>query len=192
MTLNTRKSLIALFLSFVLIFSLFTVATLADDTTEAATEGTVEVVSGEAATADKTEANTEAGNTTTTGATTTEKSSEEATEEHEHESETADTSVEDAVQAELAATQKTLIINGIIIAAIIVILVVVGIKFKSKLGDFFRAVKSERKKIVWSSKENTRKSFLVVVIVVVAIAILIGLFDFAFDIGINGLSSLFN
>jgi preprotein translocase SecE subunit len=79
-----------------------------------------------------------------------------------------------------------------IVGGIIVILVILAVKFRKKLGDFLRSTKSELGKIVWSSKENTRKSFLVVVVVAVAVAILIGLIDFAFNTGISMLDSLFD
>ena len=85
-----------------------------------------------------------------------------------------------------------MIINAIIIAAIIVILVVVAIKFRAKLSAFFRSVKSELGKIVWSSKENTRKSFLVVIVVAVVIAAIIWILDLAFNTGLGLLGKLFN
>ena len=106
------------------------------------------------------------------------------------------TSAEEALKAELekikADKTTTLIINGAIIGAIVVIIAIVAIKFRKKLGGFLRSVKSELKKIVWSSKENTRKGFLVVVVVAVATAILLGLIDLAFNTGISMLASLFN
>ena len=75
---------------------------------------------------------------------------------------------------------------------IILIIVALVIKFRKKLGDFLRSVKSELGKIVWSGKENTRKSFLVVIVVAIAVAIMIGLIDFAFNTGISKLYELFN
>ena len=190
MTFTNRKSLIALLLTFVLVFSLFTVSTLADDTTAAdENESVVEVVTGENVTGVPTTGATEG----TTEAAGSEAATEEASEEHEHETETeTGTSINDAIEEQIASTRKTLIINGIIIAAIIIILVVVAVKFREKLGNFFRSVKSERKKIVWASKENTLKGFLVVIVIVVAVALMIGLVDYAFDTGINGLNGLFN
>jgi preprotein translocase subunit SecE len=78
-----------------------------------------------------------------------------------------------------------LIINAVIIAVIILIAVILIVKFRAKLGDFMRSVKSELKKIVWSSKENTRKGFIVVVVIAVIFAIMLGLIDFAFNTGIS-------
>ena len=171
MTIVNRRSLIALILSLVLIVSLFTVGA-------AATEST---------TVETTAATTESTSESTT--------STESTSETTTKSETT-TSEEDALKAELEKTKAdkttTLIINGAIIGAIVVIIAIVAIKFRVKLGAFLRSVKSELKKIVWSSKENTRKGFLVVVVVALATAILLGLIDLAFNTGISMLASLFN
>lgn len=173
MTIANRRSLIALILSLVLIVSLFTVGA-------AATEST-------STTAETTAATTESTSEST--------ASTESTSETTTKSETT-TSKEDAAQKELekikADKTTTLIINGAIIGIIVVIIALVAIKFRKKLGGFLRSVKSELKKIVWSSKENTRKGFLVVVVVAVATAILLGLIDLAFNTGISMLASLFS
>ena len=92
--------------------------------------------------------------------------------------------------AAIAEAKNTLIINGAIILAIIVIAVVLVIRFRKKLSEFLRAVKSELKKIVWSSKENTRKSFLVVTVVAVAVALALFMVDEAFGFVVRTLSSL--
>ena len=119
MTVTTKRSIIALLLSLVLVVSLFTVnIAAADAETEVVTESESERIVRE-------------------------------------------------------ETTNTLIINSAIIAGIIVIIAIVAIKFRKKLGAFLRSVKSELKKIVWNSKENTRKGFLVVAIVAVAFAVAI-------------------
>ena len=163
MTIIKRRSLIALILSLVLIVSLFTFGVSATDETTTA-------------------AATESVSETTSAEETTTKAEE--------------TTTEDIVAAELekikADKTTTLIINGVIIAVIVLIIAVVAIKFRKKLGDFMRSVKSELKKIVWSSKENTRKGFLVVIVVAVSVAILLGLIDLAFNTGISMLASLFD
>ena len=46
------------------------------------------------------------------------------------------------------------------------------------------------KKIVWTSKENTRKSFIVVVIVAVAVALALFVIDYSFGFVVRTLSSL--
>ena len=138
MTVTTKRSIIALLLSLVLVVSLFTVnIAAADAETEVVTESESERIVRE-------------------------------------------------------ETTNTLIINSAIIAGIIVIIAIVAIKFRKKLGAFLRSVKSELKKIVWNSKENTRKGFLVVAIVAVAFAVAIGLIDFAFQTGISSLAEIFN
>ncbi len=163
MTITTKRSLIALLLSLVLVVSLFTVSVFASDasTTETKSE-TTEATSG---------SETESGS------------------ENEAETENKEQA---ALNAVIAQTKKTLIINSIIIGVIVLIIVAVIIKFRKKLGDFMRSVKSELKKIVWSSKEQTRKGFLVVVIIAVIFAVMLGLVDYAFNTGISMLASLFN
>ena len=94
-----------------------------------------------------------------------------------------------AEREEKEKIQTSLIVNAAIVGAIILIIVALVIKFRKKLGDFLRSVKSELGKIVWASKENTRKSFLVVIVVAIAVAIIIGLIDFAFGTGISMLDS---
>ena len=165
MTITNKRSLIALLMSLVLVVSLFTIGISADETTTAAAETS-------AASENATSENTTKAEETTTGATTTTAATE--------------TGLTDAQKS----LQKTLIINAIIVGVIIAILVIVGIKFRTKLGDFFRSVKSERKKIVWSSKENTKKSFWVVVVVAIAIALLLFIVDFAFKTGLGMLHGL--
>ena len=65
------------------------------------------------------------------------------------------------------------------------------IKFRVKLVEFFRSVKSELKKIVWSSKDQTRKGFLVVLVVTVSVAVVLLLIDLAFQEGISYLAKIF-
>ena len=83
-----------------------------------------------------------------------------------------------------------LIINLVIGGVILVIAVVLIIKFREKLAKFLRSVKSELGKIVWASKEQTKKNFLVVIVIVALIALLIFILDFAFSKGIMGLADV--
>ena len=164
MTITTKRSLIALLLSLVLVVSLFTIGVSATDT--ATTAATTEAVETDSVATDVESAS---------------KTGSESGSETETETEKApvvDTSAADA-------KRTTLIINAIIIAVIILIGVILIVKFRAKLGDFMRSVKSELKKIVWSSKENTRKGFIVVVVIAVIFAIMLGLIDFAFNTGIS-------
>ena len=168
MTVTTKRSLIALLLSLVLVVSLFTVGISATEVTTAAAEEVTTTVEDTTANTE-TSAESESSTETDTSAATTG---------------STDTSAADA-------TKKTLIINGIIIAAIIVILVVVYFKFRVKLNEFFRSVKSELKKITWSSMDQTRKGFLVAIVVTVIFAVGLLLIDLAFGEGISYLDKLF-
>ena len=162
MTITTKRSLIALLLSLVLVVSLFTIGVSATEATTAAAseEVTASVEETTAAVEDSSESTTET-------------------------EPVVDTSKADS-------TRKALIINGIIIGAIVIVGVVLFIKFRVKLMNFFRSVKSELGKVVWSSKEQTRKGFLVVIVVTVIFAVGLWVIDFAFSYGISELANLFN
>jgi preprotein translocase subunit SecE len=165
MTTTTKRSLIALLLSLVLVVSLFTVGISATEevTTAAASEEVTTTVGTEAVSG-------------------TEAASEAATEEET-----------EAAEAETGLSDKevTLIINAGIIALIIIIAVVLCIKFRKKLGEFMRSVKSEFKKITWASKEQTLKAFLVVIVIAAVFAVVLTLMDLAFNTGISTLADLF-
>ena len=99
---------------------------------------------------------------------------------------------EEATTAAVTETAKDytgLIITLSIIAVILVVAVILAIKNRVKLAAFFRSVKSEMKKIVWSPKDQTRKNFLVVMVICIAVVILIGILDFAFNKGITALTA---
>ena len=187
MTITNKRSLIALLLSLVLVVSLFTVSLSATEV-ENSTEGTIEVVTDAA-----TDAVTDAATDVATEEATAEadESNSESVSETEKETETETDNTAALIEKQQNEKKKTLIVNFAIIGVIVLIAVLLCVKFRAKLGDFMRSVKSEMKKIVWSSKENTRKSFLVVIVVALAVAILLGLMDFAFSTGINQLASLF-
>ena len=163
MTVTTKRSLIACLLSLVLVVSLFTVGVFATDVTTTSTEDVTTTVEG------------------TTAAT---EDSSESTSETETEA-VVDTSKVDA-------TKRALLINGIIIGVIVIVGVVLYIKFRVRLNNFFRSVKSELGKVVWSSKEQTRKGFLVVIVVTVIFAVGLWVIDYAFSYGISALNNLFN
>lgn len=175
MTITNKRSLIALLMSLVLVISLFTIGISADGTTGTEAKGT------------ETEVTTSADDTSTD--TSKESGSNKETSTNKETSKNEEAPKKEETTAGLSAdaknARKTLLINGIIIAAIVLVLVLVAIKFRKKLGDFLRSVKSELKKIVWTSKENTRKSFLVVVVVAVLIALVLFVVDFAFKSGLG-------
>ena len=170
MTITTKRSIIALLLSLVLVVSLFTIGISATDdegiTPESKAEQTVE--------SDGTGSEKDTGET---------ESGDESDTEKESETEKVDPKVEE--------TKTSLIVNGIIVAAIIIVLIFLYVKFHTKFNAFLRSVKSELKKIVWSSKENTRKGFLIVAVVAVAFGVALGLADFAFSSGFDQLPELF-
>lgn len=103
--------------------------------------------------------------------------------DHDHAEE-----VTTAAVTETAKDYTGLIITLSVIAVILVVAVILGIKNRVKLAAFFRSVKSEMKKVVWSPKDQTRKNFLVVIVICVAVVILIGILDFAFNKGITALT----
>ena len=181
MTITNKRSLIALLLSLVLVVSLFTISL-------SATEGVTDEISTENSTEVTTEATAEAA---TEAATEADESNSESVSETEKETETETDNTAALIEKQQNEKKKTLIINFAIIGVIVLIAVLLCVKFRAKLGDFMRSVKSEMKKIVWSGKENTRKSFLVVIVVAVAVAILLGLMDLAFNTGISQIASLF-
>lgn len=80
-----------------------------------------------------------------------------------------------------------LIVNIVIFGIIVIVAAVLCIKFHKKLGAFLRSVKSELKKVVWATGNDTRKNFLVVIVLTVSIAAAIGLMDWAIS---NGISEL--
>ena len=89
-----------------------------------------------------------------------------------------------AFAAEEAAEEGNGINTGLIIglivgAVVLAIVVILCIKFREKLGKFFRVYKSEAKKIVWLPWNQTKKSTLVVLVVIIAFAVAICLIDLA-------------
>ena len=167
MTITSKRSIIALLISLVLVVSLFTIgisATEEEGTPSISESGSVETETGD------TESDSESGSET--------------------ESETK--KEEETESLEVTETRTSLIVNGIIVAAIIIVLIFLYVKFHSKFNAFLRSVKSELKKIVWSSKENTRKGFIIVAVVAVAFGVALGLADFAFSTGFDQLPELFS
>ena len=82
------------------------------------------------------------------------------------------------------------IVSLAILGALIVVGVIYCLKNKEKVGKFLRSLKSEFKKISWSSWRDVRKNTIVVLIVVIAVAILIGVVDVLFSKGIIALDTL--
>ena len=55
----------------------------------------------------------------------------------------------------------------------------------SKVVQFLRESKAELKKVVWPGKDDVFSSTKVVLISTVVIAVILGLFDFLFNSGMN-------
>lgn len=60
----------------------------------------------------------------------------------------------------------------------------------SRIGKFFREYKSELKKVVWATKEQTVNNFILVVVSVVITSVCIGVLDLVFNSGITALGNL--
>ncbi len=82
---------------------------------------------------------------------------------------------------------------GIVALIIIVLLILyfVNPKFKKKMQDFTRNIKSELKKVVWSPAKDVKKNTVIVLVFVALFALMIGLLDFVFSKGIIALGKLF-
>ena len=116
---------------------------------------------------------------------TNDSSSSTTTDDHDHDHDHDDDEKE---ESNIVETIISLSIVGVVLIAVAVYCIVK----REKVGKFFRALKSEMKKIVWFSWKDTRKSSVVVIVAVVLISIVIGVLDFAFNNGIKLLYNLFN
>ena len=99
---------------------------------------------------------------------------------HDHDDEKEETNIVETI--------ISLSIVGVVLIAVAVYCIVK----KEKVAKFFRAIKSEMKKIVWFSWKDTRKNSIVVIVAVVIIAAFIGLLDLVFNNGVDMLYKLFN
>lgn len=91
--------------------------------------------------------------------------------------------------------EKNLGVGFFVSLGVLGVLIIVGVVFaiikREKLKIWWGSIKSELKKIVWSSPEQVKKNSIVVIVFVVALAVAIGLLDFVFFRGIAALSNLF-
>jgi preprotein translocase SecE subunit len=153
--------------------SLFAVPVFADETTAAATDVATDVATETATEAATTESTTAA---TTTGTTASTGGSENGDKKDE-------------------GLSTTAIIWIVVGAVIVIVLAVLGIKFRANIAKALRVYKSEFKKVSWLSWEQTRKSTLVVVVFLVAFALVIGLLDMGlfngFELLLKGFAELF-
>ena len=184
---NTRRNLLALLLAVVLACSLFTVGVFAQEETTTVADTTE-------ATQESTEATTEdtsAEETTTEGATTEGSTTEGTTE--------GTTAGETTTEGEQNFWEKNFTRNGkvyvtkIVVWALVIAGLIAGIVFcivkREKVGEFLRALNSERKRIVWSSWKDTRKNTFVVLAVVAVITLVIFLFNLVLEKIFGGAST---
>ncbi len=157
------KRTFAILCTMLLMISLFAVPAFAEGTDTA--EGTTAVE--ETTTTEptgETEAVTEAGTTNNTTTTTTTKK----------------------------GLEPTAIVFICIGGALVIAGVVFGIKYREKVRKFLRVYKSESKKVVWLSWDQTKKSTLVVLIVLVIAGAVICLVDLGLSKGLLAFLGLFN
>lgn len=159
-----KRSALSLILALVLVFSLFSVSVFAEDAAESDTETEV-VTDGAVESGAESESETEA--------------------DHGHDHDHGDEKEE-----EKKGMTTFDIVSLVILGVLIVVGVIYCLKNKEKVGKFLRSLKSEFKKISWSSWKDVRKNTLVVLVVVIAVAILIGIVDVLFSKGIIALDNL--
>ena len=168
----------AAFLAAMLMIFLFAIPAFAEtETTTAATEAeTTAETTGEEETSGEEETTTSAE---TTGSETT---SEEET--------TSGTASSNNDKKGLTLNGIVwIVVGGIILVAVAVIFFVP--KFREKAEKFLRVYKSESKKIVWLSWDQTKKNTLVVIIILVVCAAAICLIDFGLNQGVLSFIGLF-
>ena len=64
-------------------------------------------------------------------------------------------------------------------------------RFFGAIARYFRELRSELKKVVWSTPQQVLKNTLIVVACVLVVGVFIWLFDFVARVGIDALISLF-
>ncbi|MCI8388106.1 MAG: preprotein translocase subunit SecE [Clostridiales bacterium] len=64
------------------------------------------------------------------------------------------------------------------------------VPFTQKVGKFFREYKSELKKVVWATPQQTLNNTILVAVSVVITSVCIGVLDFAFSTGLTALGKL--
>ena len=172
---SKKLAVLAALLSLLMLLSMMAVPVFADETTTADPETTAPAESEENTTAE----DTSAVEGTTAGSTSSDKTEEGTTGE----------SKKDAEEKKDRLTRS--IINLSVGAVILIVLVILAIKFRSKIPTWWRGLKSECGKITWCPKDKLKKNTLVVVVIILAIAIAIGVLDFVFSRGMILLGDLF-
>ncbi len=168
---KTTRTLLALLIAAVLACSLFTVGVFAAEENTTVEETTVEETTAEETSGEETTAE----ESTTAG-------KEETTTKKEEETTTA---------GEKNFWEKNFMLKDkpywlkIATWALVLLGLIAGVVFcvikREKVGEFLRALKSELKRIVWSSWKDTRKNTFVVLVVVIAITLVIYLFNMVLE-----------
>lgn len=60
----------------------------------------------------------------------------------------------------------------------------------ARIGAWFRSYKSEVKKIVWTSPKTVWSNSIMTIVAIVVTAVIVGLLDYIFNSGVDGLSRL--
>ena len=110
---------------------------------------------------------------------------------HEEETSASTGSTTTTTTPEKKGLEPTAIVFICIGGLLVVAGVVLGIKYREKVVKFLRVYKSESKKVVWLSWDQTKKSTLVVLVVLVLAGALICLVDLGLSKGLIGFLGLF-
>ena len=65
------------------------------------------------------------------------------------------------------------------------------VSFFSKIGKFFREIRSELKKVVWFGRKQTINSTILVVVAMIVSSLVISILDYGFSNAIMALGKLF-
>ena len=181
------RSALSLVIATLLVFSLFTVSVFAEDTllispaptaddTVTVESGAADVATDDAAVAD------DAAETTAAA---------DAEKEHDHSHEESGSTTETTGETEEKKGMSTFnIISLIILGLLAIVGVIYCLMNREKVGKFLRSLRSELKKISWSTWKDVRKNTIVVIVVVVAIGLLIAGVDFLFSRGILAMKNV--
>lgn len=165
----------------------------ADDEVTDAVSDTVAVT--EAVTDTETSADaaseTEAPAETETSAIETETAAADTNAETSGEETTPADSTDDTKTDEKKGVSTGTIVSLAIVLVIVIAAAVYCIKNKEKVAKFFREVKSELKKIVWTPWSQVKKNTFVVLVIVIICAAAIGALDYLFSKGIFALGRIF-
>ena len=196
--LNSKlsRSALSLILAVLLVFSVFTVGVFAEEDVlliapNPNADATVTAETGDASAADGAVANDTATTEANDGETAaeTKEETEAADAEHDHDHDHEDESADEKTEEKKGMSTFN-IISLIIIGLLAILGLIYCLTHREKVGKFLRSLRSELKKISWSTWRDVRKNTLVVLVVVIAIGVLIAGVDFLFSRGILAMKNL--